>query len=460
MAISLKQQKSSRYLRFPGHTVKFWGKEELCRHLGIDLQKQMSDEWMLQEHFAQLIEAKQIDSKYEKLLTYTWIFRNIETTVLEDVGNGKAPDILLTHPLKGLSITQNIMLAAAVGLMAAKQKELQEEEKYLKKFSLNTAQKDAVRKIVLCINISRQQLYREDRIPDDIQLTSVAQQENFIGKLSEYIKEQITIAGKLSRDPAGFSDPEVIHDIRVSFRKTLSLTELFSEYIQEEWIEKFQGLLKQNIKILGSLRDLDILKAKMELFLREKEYDRKDIPAYCEIVKKEYNERLEAVTDFCISDEFEQFMEEIKQSVSQGICKPVLYKNGRVTMYQTKDVFEDTLHHTMCQMKAYREWINGLYVPEAVIHQLRITFKRLRYLLDFCTDECGKQEKRLKKSCIKAQTVLGDLHDETAVMKKVKGIRKEFSEEKEQQILKEFLEFSRKQRHQLFKKFERMWCQM
>ena len=122
---------------------------------------------------------------------------------------------------------------------------------------------------------------------------------------------------------------------------------------------------------------------------------------------------------------------------------------------------EASLFQCAAQLKTYDEWIHGLAVPEPVLHQMRIAFKNMRYVLDFFREESGVKGQKLMNSCIWFQTVIGDLHDETVLIGSLQELLQEINnkgaQKEEIRIIKSFIGFSQNERMELLGVFRKKW---
>ena len=60
---------------------------------------------------------------------------------------------------------------------------------------------------------------------------------------------------------------------------------------------------------------------------------------------------------------------------------------------------------------AHDRWTHGHLIPEDLLHNMRIAFKQLRYLMAFFGSQGGKNGERLIRLCRRCQESLGQMHD-------------------------------------------------
>ena len=472
----VRQQQNMRYLPLPKREVSYWKTSKLCRHFGIAKSRQKDGAWLAEKLFRRFAALYQLPADYGKVASKAYLLQSIHKGILETSKNTYAGDIILTHPLKALTEEENLMLAATISCVESADPLEKSVKSNLKRTGIGLAQGRVLKFLAESVILANQQITRQDirqNLHQNMQQTTHQKvkksneesarhpSDSFPRKLSDYMGLQIQVISGLSSQTNDLSSPEVIHDIRVAFRKLLSLSVIFSGYLNDRWQQECMVRLKENLKILGSLRDLDIMQEKSVYFLNKSGYNIKDIPVLWKMIDEDRENRLSEVKRHCSSKLYETFLRDVGSYLVTGVCRQVLTKGGKVMEFQNRQVMEASLFQCFAQLKAYDEWINGLAVPEPVLHQMRIAFKNMRYVLDFFSEESGEKGQKLMESCVWFQTVIGDLHDETVLIDRMQDLLQKMkingAGKAELRIIKSFIDFSRNERIELLGVFRKKW---
>lgn len=456
----VRQKQNLRYLPLPPKEVIYWKTGALCRHFGIWENSRKDGAWIAKKLFRRFAGMYQLPVNYETVAGKAYLLQNIHKGILETPKRSNAGEIIMIHPLKSLSEEENRMLAATVSCINSEHP-MEESLKWsMKRYGIGKDKASVMKFLAESVILAGEQMMQQKTKKSNV-ASARHSACNFPKKLSDYMALQIQEISELSSDTINLSSPEVIHDIRVAFRKLLSLSVIFGGYISDRWQQECIIRLKENLKILGSLRDLDIMQEKTVYFLKKSGYNIKDVPVLWKIIEENRDSRLSDVSSHCSSASYESFVRDIGSYLETGVCRPVLAKGGKVMVFQSRQVMEASLFQCAAQLKAYDEWINGLAIPEPVLHQMRIAFKNMRYVLDFFQEESGEKGQKLMDSCIWFQTVIGDLHDETVLTGRLQDLLQEIKArgggKDEIRIIKSFIDFSQKERMELLVVFRKKW---
>lgn len=472
----VRQQQNMKYLPLPKKEVSYWKTSKLCRHFGIAKSRQKDGAWLAEKLFRRFAALYQLPADYGKVASKAYLLQSIHKGILETSKNTYAGDIILSHPLKALTEEENLMLAATISCVNSADPLEKSVKSNLKRTGIGLDQGRVLKFLTESVILANQQITRQDirqnlhqnmqqtihqKVKKSNEVSARHPSDSFPRKLSDYMGLQIQVISGLSSQTNDLSSPEVIHDIRVAFRKLLSLSVIFSGYLNDRWQQECMVRLKENLKILGSLRDLDIMQEKSVYFLKKSGYNIKDIPVLWKMIDEDRENRLSEVKRHCSSELYETFLRDVGSYLETGVCRPVLTKGGKVMEFQNRQVMEASLFQCFAQLKAYDEWINGLAVPEPVLHQMRIAFKNMRYVLDFFSEESGEKGQKLMESCVWFQTVIGDLHDETVLIDRMQDLLQKMkingAGKAELRIIKSFIDFSRNERIELLGVFRKKW---
>ena len=101
-----------------------------------------------------------------------------------------------------------------------------------------------------------------------------------------------------------------------------------------------------------------------------------------------------------------------------------------------------------------------MYVPEPVLHRLRLSFKRLRYVQEFFGKFPGSGRKKTVSDGRWFQETLGELHDYAVlrndIAAKMPGVRKT-ADRRELRGLKQLRTSAGEEMDQLYRRFIKRW---
>ena len=203
------------------------------------------------------------------------------------------------------------------------------------------------------------------------------------------------------------TDTEFLHQFRVNVRKLRSLISLLKQALPTSMLDTLKPRLSSIACKTNKLRDLDV-------FILAQDSYRAMLPANFEsglnelyrLIEKQRKQEKDKVARYLSSTDYRNDVAICAAELSQSsvfqtplASKPVLQAVKKLLLKR---------YHKMLAMSAA---INSQSADEK-IHELRIEFKKLRYLIEFFVDLLPK--KRTSKIVIeikKIQTVLGDYND-------------------------------------------------
>jgi len=202
-------------------------------------------------------------------------------------------------------------------------------------------------------------------------------------------------------------DTEFLHQYRVNLRKVRSLLGLLKKVIPLVMLEEVKPKLSFIAGKTNKLRDLDV-------FLLDHDHYRAMLPLEFSsglnelyaVIEKQRKREKHSVAKYLLSEDYTANMayclsELAKDSTFEHPIsrKPVLAVVNKLLLkrYQKMNLIVAAFH---------------IETPDEDIHDLRIEFKKLRYLIEFFIDVLPKKRTHQLLSHIKkTQTVLGDFND-------------------------------------------------
>lgn len=203
------------------------------------------------------------------------------------------------------------------------------------------------------------------------------------------------------------TDTEFLHQFRVNVRKLRSLISLLKLALPASMLDTLKPRLSSIAGKTNMLRDLDV-------FILAQDSYRAMLPANFEsgltelyrLIEKQRKQEKNQVAKYLSSTEYRNDVATCAAELSQSSAfqtpmasKPVLQAVKRLLLKR---------YHKMLAMSAA---INSQSADEK-IHELRIEFKKLRYLIEFFVDLLPKKRTgKIISEIKKIQTVLGDYND-------------------------------------------------
>ncbi len=209
---------------------------------------------------------------------------------------------------------------------------------------------------------------------------------------AEYYKEKI-----LSSE----DDIENLHQLRVSLRKMLVFLKEFKEFFQKEWYTAIYFHTKEIMSLTNKKRDIDVLLSNFDEYLLHlppsmKNYLKDFKNRLQEIQQKEQN----SILRFFKSDKFKNIKNLIDSiSFTAKANFPIIVTSYKIITKREKKIF--LLAKSITKN-----------TPAYKYHELRIQFKRIRYLLEFFSHFYHKRETQtFIKNCKNIQDILGRHQD-------------------------------------------------
>lgn len=268
--------------------------------------------------------------------------------------------------------------------------------------------------------------------------------DNFNNILKSYIQSQITVIRSLSNEAIDYSTPETVHDMRVAFRRIVSVTTIFSAYIEEKWLKSYAPFLRKTLRILGKQRDLDILNYNVRNISKEINAGIK-LKSFNSVLKQMTKKQQENIAKYLNGRYYKSLLDDIGNSLDHT-CPPVTFSNSHI-----KTLF---VNKCLSQVYAYSAWIDSSFIYESELHNLRLAFKDLRYVMHYFNEDS------LENMCKKIQDVLGEIHDHNLLVEMIKKLSKKLpkSKEPEIQLLNEIVRNAEMKIDSLYKDFQVIWA--
>ena len=192
---------------------------------------------------------------------------------------------------------------------------------------------------------------------------------------------------------------EDLHQFRINIRKSRAFLKEFSFLFPKEQQSHFSKSLKKIASKTNHKRDLDVIKEQLLKFNTSQKMIQKEIK---EEQMREYKKIQKMLKNRSFSHFFLLYRNTLKS------------KTGLAPKYQTvrikdtaKKVIQSLYHEILIKIDALEKGID-----EKNLHKIRISFKKLRYLLEEFQHILGEEKvEKMIKDGKKVQTLLGEFND-------------------------------------------------
>lgn len=194
-------------------------------------------------------------------------------------------------------------------------------------------------------------------------------------------------------------DSEALHQFRVNIRKSRAFLKEFEYLFPENECHYFYENLSHFATVTNHKRDLDVIKTRLEEVDRDHDIIQEDIAT-------QQKDEVQNIEEMLLSKHFENFFHTYQN---------ILRKEALLTTYNTENMIEESARKVI--RKLHRSIIKKIDALENEfndkrLHKIRISFKKLRYLLEEFQHIFG--EEKIAKMIEKGknlQTLLGDYND-------------------------------------------------
>jgi CHAD domain-containing protein/DNA-binding NarL/FixJ family response regulator len=205
-------------------------------------------------------------------------------------------------------------------------------------------------------------------------------------------------------------DIEELHDMRVPVRRMRVAFEIFYESFDPKAIKPHIKGLRRIGRVLGRVRDLDVFMEKADHYLDTiPEENRIGLDPLFEAWQSQREQERMRMMAFLESDKYRSFLHNFNTFVSTpgaGVSKgthdyhiPHIVRHAAPIM----------INNRLGTVRAYDEILGTATIEQ--LHELRIEFKKLRYVTEFFREVLGAESKAIINEIKGVQDHLGDLND-------------------------------------------------
>lgn len=218
-------------------------------------------------------------------------------------------------------------------------------------------------------------------------------------------------ARMLKHEPGARSgqDIEALHNMRVATRRMRAALRIFGPAYTKKAIKPLLKGLKETGRALGPVRDLDVFMDKLHNYrqtLPESELD--GLQTMLAVWSEKREQARREMLAYLNSKKYARFKKEFLKFVKTEGAEAKSIKSP-TTPNQIRHMAPGLIYTAYSEVRAYETVLDN--APVETLHQLRIAFKRLRYLLEFLQETLGDEAGLVITEVKAMQDHLGDLQD-------------------------------------------------
>ena len=460
----------SKYLRNTKE-VRRHGLKRFCRIFGLDYAQRSKDAWIARVVFTGLRPIHNLNDRLVEIAVVAYILRDMGSGLVPPESPCSPGNLILSHPLKRFSDEENVLLAMVVNVLRVSKTSTGRVDPLLQQ--LGYAGDASEKRLILTLAATVQLALAAARLkpveihfPEDVPvLFSIVVQkplrmrkqlhcnallwECLFGKatmewawlgadrrapvsgapeppgleattfgayFTAYVNRQVAPLTAMGETGNSFGE-EAIHDARVALRGLLSVCESLKPYLQKGWLRETVPELRRARKVFGAVRDADVIVEHIRVYTLQQPTSQGQpdhLHLFAAQIDRERAAALVAASGYCASEQYGVLLEKLSEDLTEKACLPAVDARFRAIPFQLEGIMAATINQIAYALPIYDTWIHGLFVPEALLHTMRISFKQLRYLIVFFQDIAEKDGEQLIKICKKFQEILGEMHDHAA----------------------------------------------
>ncbi|GAB4422972.1 MAG: hypothetical protein Kow0031_01220 [Anaerolineae bacterium] len=207
------------------------------------------------------------------------------------------------------------------------------------------------------------------------------------------------------------NDIEELHDMRVATRRMRAAFDLFAPAFQPKTIAPLLAGLKATGRALGPVRDLDVFIEKFEQYqavLPPEEQAQFEV--FLNMWRKRRAAARKTMIKYLDSKAYRRFKKDFhKFAITEGQGVRSVKETVPPTPQELRHVVPGLVYSAYDGVRAYETVLDN--APIETLHQLRISFKGLRYTLEFIEEVLGEGKEMVIGEVKAMQDYLGDLND-------------------------------------------------
>ena len=263
------------------------------------------------------------------------------------------------------------------------------------------------------------------------------------------------------------ADIEELHDMRVATRRMRAAFRVFRQGFLKKTIAPLLVGLKETGRALGPMRDLDVFMEKLRDYQQSlPEAEQAGLAPMLEIWQTKRDKARKEMLTYLDSKKYLKFKRNFLKFVkTKGMgAKAISYTLPPVP-YQLRHVGPRLIYYYYEEVRAYETILDK--APIETLHQLRITFKGLRYTLEYLNEILGDEAKQVIAEVKTIQDHLGDMNDADVAVVLLRGFLEDWeaqqlhlpwTERQNPTQIVNYLNANLDKRHRLLVTFPEAWA--
>jgi CHAD domain-containing protein len=262
------------------------------------------------------------------------------------------------------------------------------------------------------------------------------------------------------------SDIEALHDMRVATRRMRAAFRVFGSGFRQKTVKPLLVGLRTTARVLGRVRDLDVFIDKLQQyqqFLPASE--QAGLQLLLETWSAKREQARQEMLAYLDSKTYRRFKKDLLKFVTTpGLgAKPI--PADQPVPYQLRHLVPGLIYERYEAVHAYEVMLDKA-TPDT-LHQLRITFKQLRYALEFFAEILGEEGEKVIEEVKALQDHLGELNDAEVASHSLRNLLGEWDQNQAHLPLAErqsptqlaaYLEAKLEERQRLLETFPQAWA--
>ncbi len=261
--------------------------------------------------------------------------------------------------------------------------------------------------------------------------------------------DMLTHEGGLTGD-----DPvHAIHQMRVATRRLRSAFQILAAYYHPGKIQLLLKSLKYTARMLGVVRDLDVMIARLkDLQASGDEAQKAAFEMLIQRLTRKQNTFRAHLEDWLDSREYRRFIKQFSAFVTESGSGALAPANTFVP-HQVRHVVPTLCYEQLSRVRAYDTVLPNTDVE--LLHNLRIECKRLRYTLTFFNGILGTTVSEFIDEVKRLQEYLGQLNDLVTMQEYLQSVENNLQDHAD--VLAPYQEQLNQEATTLIAGFEEVW---
>jgi CHAD domain-containing protein/transposase-like protein len=203
---------------------------------------------------------------------------------------------------------------------------------------------------------------------------------------------------------------EELHDMRVATRRMRLAFQLFTPYFDDDALRPFRKDLRRMARVLGRVRDLDVLLARTEDYSRQHAGSQElEMEPLLASWRRQRAKARDTMLDHLDGKRYARFVRRFGEFLTTPGSGVAHVAPDEPTPRQVYQVVPTLIYSRYETVRGYEALIGSASLDQ--LHALRIDIKRFHYTLEFFREVLGPEVEPVIDELVALQDHLGDLND-------------------------------------------------